>query len=322
MRDVVQWINQESGRRYELRERFPVGTEGAWLVEDPSPGAGGPSQLVLKLEPGVEELESLLVMLRTLERLRARGYPAPRYVHAGVHPHPPVGRYTLQELLPGGGTPRIDDALLDQVFALNDLQADVGPPELIPEGGWRHFIVSPILEDQVGGAATKNDAMKRYSPETAALLECLRDYVRAHPDAPMATVDVVHEDFHKDHIWTEIVPDPDVPKHVHPGRITGIIDFEGIVTGDRVFDLVTLLSSNTGLAYRAGPHRRLWDRACALAGVDTVGVYLANLIHREVGYCARWAAPPERMRRSLDTAETHLAELQTRTAYRLRPWRR
>ena len=76
MRDVVEWINRESGRRYELRHRFPVGTEGAWLVEGPSSGAGGASQLVLKLEPDVTELEPLLECLRDYVRAHAVGYCA------------------------------------------------------------------------------------------------------------------------------------------------------------------------------------------------------------------------------------------------------
>ena len=317
MEAVLRWINHERGTSYVLRRRYAVGEEGAWLVED----AAGGTRLVLKLEADVEELEPLLEMWPTLERLRARGYPAPRYVDAGIHPHPPVGRFTLQELVPGDEAPRMDDGLVDQIVALNDLQAGMGPPELVPQGGWRHFIIAPILEDHLGGAALKNEAMRRHSPQMAGLLECLRDYVRAQAEAPMATGDVVHEDFHKNHIRTEIVPDPHERDRVHPGKITGIIDFEGIVTGDRVFDLVRLLSSNTGPAHRAGPQRRLWDRACEVAGAETVGVYLASLIHRDVGYCARWHAPVEATRRALTNAATLLGELEARTGHALRPWR-
>ena len=308
---VVAWINRERGAAYVLRERFPVGTEGAWRVEDPGGG-----QLVLKFEPGVRELGTLPAVLATLARLGRRGYPVPRYVAAGLHPRAPVGRYTLQERLLGDEAPRIDDALLDQLLALNDLQAGTGLPETAPPEGWRAHLIDPILEDGTGPAGAKNADIRRHSPETAALLEALRDYVRARPDVPMATQDVVHFDFGKGHIWTEILPHPDNPAWRRAGRITGVIDFEGLVTGDRAFDLVTALFSNTGPAHRAGPHRRLWDRACALAGPQTVGVYLAHIAHRQLGGCVRHH-PADVTQRFLSTTAAHLAELSARTGYSL-----
>ena len=312
---VLFWINHQHATHYTLGPCFPVGDEGAWLVHDPSSGpASGPTNdaLVLKIELDVLDVEPMRVMIRTLDLLRARGYPAPLYVHTGIHPHPPVGRYTLQRFIPGDETPRIDGALAAQIIAINDLQAGLGPPELIPPGGWRHFIIGPILEDQPGGAAAKNDALRRCSPHTAALLASLQNYVRTHADAPMATGDVVHEDFHRNHIRTEILPDPHEHDRVHPGKITGIIDFEGMVTGDRIFDLVMLLATNHGPAFCAGPQQHLWDRACEVAGPLTVGLYLAHIIRRHVGSFARWNAPAATIRRALTNAATLLDELHSR----------
>jgi hypothetical protein len=306
---VVAWINAARGTAYALRERFPVGTEGAWRVED---AAGG--QFVLKFEPGALELAPLPAVLETLARLGRRGYPVPRYVAAGLHPRAPVGRFTLQERLPGDEAPRIDDALLDQILALNDLQAGMGLPETAPPEGWREHIIGPVLQDGAGPAGAKNADIRRHSPETAALLEALRDYVRAHADAPMGTRDVAHFDFSRGHVWTEILPHPDNPAWRRAGRITGIIDFEGLVTGDRAFDLVTALFYNTGPAHRAGPHGRLWDRACALAGPPTVGVYLAHIAHRQLGGCVRHHSA-DVIQRFLRTTREHLAGLSARTGF-------
>ena len=320
---VLAWVNTQHGTTYTLGPRFPVGDEGAWLVHDPT-AAPENQDLVLKLEPDVQDIEPMRIMIRTLDLLRDRGYPAPRYVHAGIHPHPPLGRYTLQRLIPGDEAPRIDDALAKQIIAINDLQAGLGPPELVPRGGWRHFVIGPILEDQSGGGAAKNRALRRHSPHTAAFFASLQDYVRAHAGAPMAIADVVHEDFHRNHIRTEVLPNPPAHGRVSPGKITGIIDFEGIVTGDRVFDLVMLLATNRGPAFRARPQQRLWDRACEVAGAPTVGLYLAHILHRHVGYFARRNAPAETIHRALTQAATLLDELQSRTGHpfdtsRLRP---
>ena len=82
-----------------------------------------------------------------------------------------------------------------------------------------------------------------------------------------------------------------------------------------------LLSGNTGPAFRAGPQQRLWERACEVAGPQTVGVYLAHILHRHVGYFARWNAPPETTRRALTDSATLLDELQVRTGCPLHPWR-
>jgi hypothetical protein len=78
---VLHWINHQHGTSYLLRHRFPVGEEGAWLVDDPTGG----SQLVLKLEVDLLDLDPLLVRLRTLDHLRSRGYPVPRYPRASTH---------------------------------------------------------------------------------------------------------------------------------------------------------------------------------------------------------------------------------------------
>ncbi|MBI3971102.1 MAG: aminoglycoside phosphotransferase family protein [Chloroflexi bacterium] len=311
---VLRWINAERGMAYVLGERYPVGTEGAWRVENPAD-----AELVLKFEPGPRDPGPLPAVLETLQRLGARGYPVPRYVTIGVHPREPVGRYALQEKLPGDEAPRIDDPLLDQILALNDLQAGMGLPETVPPGGWRHHILQPILEDATGPAAVKNTDIRRYSSETAALLESLRAYVRVHAGAPMATGDVVHFDFGKDHVWTEIVPDPHARGRVSPGKITGIIDLEGLVTGDRVFDLVTMLFYNHGPAYREGPARRMWERVLVLAAPETVGIYLAHITHRQLGGCVRWHTA-ESTRRFLHTTAVTWEQFGTHTGYRLKGW--
>ncbi len=114
--------------------------------------------------------------------------------------------------------------------------------------------------------------MRTYSAATAELLAVLQRLVAAHADADYATTDIVHFDFTPANIL------------VADGQISGVIDWEGTCSGDRAFDLATLLF----YAYEDADLRALlWRQAVARANPTVVGVYLAHLIVRQVDWSIR-----------------------------------
>jgi aminoglycoside phosphotransferase (APT) family kinase protein len=69
----------------------------------------------------------------------------------------------------------------------------------------------------------------RYSNGSAAMLARLQCIVAANADECPRRNHVVHWDFHTNNVLME------------NDRITGVIDWEGSYTGDRAFDLATML---------------------------------------------------------------------------------
>ena len=69
------------------------------------------------------------------------------------------------------------------------------------------------------------------------------------------------------------------------GEITGVIDWEAAVRGDRAFDLVTLQF----YAFDDPSVRQpLWDRALELSGPAAVKLYFAHMILRQTEWSIRF----------------------------------
>jgi hypothetical protein len=274
--EVVQRINAGHGTAFEVVERFQRGSQGAFRLRD---GAG--NGYVLKWSAGETGLGSLTSEVPLLDRLRAAGYPIPRYVAWGVL-GAPVGRYTVQTLLPGKSAWGIGGQALEDALALNDLQADAGG--VLLEGGvgargtpyepWHRLI--PRLALEGGDGFCHLDAMRGHSPRTAAALTRVQGYVagRATSLGSRPARDVVHFDFSGPNIL------------VDEGRVTGVVDW-GPVPGDRTFDLATLLFYDGYYADVADTRARIWGRALELVDAGTFGVYLAHMVHRQTDWSIR-----------------------------------
>lgn len=118
---ALRQINAAHGAAFVLGARFPRGGHGAFRLRDAAGAA-----FVLKWQPGATGLGALPAEVPLLDRLRAAGYPIPRYVAWGVLAAP-AGRYTVQEQLPGESAWGLRGAALEEGLALNDLQAGAGP---------------------------------------------------------------------------------------------------------------------------------------------------------------------------------------------------
>ena len=168
---------------------------------------------VLKWRPGTRLDDLERGPLAVVDVLRDAGYPAPR-TELAVQVGTAV--VTVQELMPGATVTDLTPGLLDQVLALNELQA----------GRLAGSAVSPLpLYLQTDGPGfCLHEPLRQRDARTAAL----ERRIAAVELEMLEGDDAVHVDFHPGNLL-----------HTN-GKLTGVIDWDGAGRGQRGFDLVTL----------------------------------------------------------------------------------
>jgi aminoglycoside phosphotransferase (APT) family kinase protein len=119
------------------------------------------------------------------------------------------------------------------------------------------------------------ESLTTYSATTAELLTVLQTFVRRHANeigAGTTTEDIVHFDFSPANVLSV------------RGRVVGVVDWEGVRAGDRLFDLATLLFYTCEIP---AVHGRLWKLALARGRPGVIGVYLAHMIVRQIDFSIR-----------------------------------
>jgi len=152
-------------------------------------------------------------------RLRELGYPAPRYLRVETD-------WALQEELRGEPLEQwrpLDGSIAARLLELRALHAEAAPMQ---GGSWRRVVVSSVLS----GARSylRLATLRDHSERSRELLARCQDAVRRFGDRVPALDAIVHWDFTPDNVL------------VQDGRVTGVIDWEGVRAGDPRFDLVTL----------------------------------------------------------------------------------
>jgi Phosphotransferase enzyme family len=245
----LEQLNERHGTDFRAAGAYEGGEVGALRLVD----SLGRNYVLKRQPPGLAP--------QTTEVLRRLGYPAPRYVAWGDD-------YVVQEELLGrpatldwGVTaPPIMSCLLE----LNELQegravdGDATWPKTIVESvtsGFAEFCVVETLE--------------RHSPESRELLALCRRAVELHAAALRRARDVVHLDYTLVNVL------------VHRGRVSGVIDWGGTRSGDRLFDLATLVY------YAKGEAPELERYVVERIGREGLAVYLAHLCVRQTDWSLR-----------------------------------
>ncbi|MDX6523830.1 MAG: hypothetical protein QOI17_1343 [Gaiellales bacterium] len=200
-----------------------------------------------------------------IERLRLRGYPAPRtdliVAREGV-------LAVVQELLAGRPPDPLLRAHVEQLVALNDLQADTQPSD--PE--WGEFIRSTLLRGADGYCL--HEPLRRHSPQAAALLERVIAIGRETDPGDLPACDIAHFDLHHLNVLAQ------------GDRVTGIIDCEGARAGDRAFDLVTLLFCSGEGQLDEDAQEWLWSLLQERRRPEPLRAYMAHMSLRLTSWWA------------------------------------
>lgn len=207
----------------------------------------------------------------TVRRLRERGYPAPRLLGSG---HADGMMFWAQEVLPG--TPldsRAGNAdvsalarLLPCLLQVNDAQAGLGIGAL-----QLGDLVRTTLA--VGGDGYCLHTTLERAPGTGDLLTLLRNVGDRHGGDIPDRGDYVHYDFSPANLLSD------------RASLTGVIDLNPpVVSGDRAFDLATLLF----YCYDCDALRdALRSRLLELAAPGVAATYVAHIVLRQVEWSLR-----------------------------------
>jgi hypothetical protein len=231
---------------YRLLERTAQGEFGAWRATDNE----GHRYIVKPAwsEDGVA----------ATELLRAEGYPAPRYVL--VRPE-----LSVQEELPGSPLPgwgELAPAIAAGAIELNEQLAGKRVPNAPP---WPQRIFDDVLR---GHFYIELALLERHSVEL--LCRCQQSVWRAAEELADPG-DLVHWDYTTANILA--VGD----------KITGVVDWDGVCNGDRLFDLVTLFY------YTRTPSLR--DYVAERVTKPVLAAYLAAVVVRQVAYSLKFHPP-------------------------------
>jgi hypothetical protein len=207
-----------------------------------------------------------------LDRLRDRGYPAPAYLVV-VDCGDIVA--VVQEFVTGTPPAAADPALVQALLQLNESQRSVLPAAT---GG-----LGDLYLRSDGPGYCLHEPLRRYSRETAAILERVRRAGEELPDSVGSGRDVVHGDFHLGNV---LVGDG-------PGVVAGVVDWTGARGGDAGMDLVVLAffldHARAPVAVRAPVEERLRE----VVEPDGRLAFTAHLALRQVDWAVRHHGPDE-----------------------------
>jgi aminoglycoside phosphotransferase (APT) family kinase protein len=197
----------------------------------------------------------------TTEVLRPLGYPVPRYVAWGDD-------YHVQEELPGvptpGGWGASSPAVMSRLLELNELQESRAVDE---DSSWPDVIAESVLTGFADYSML--EPLERHSDESRELLRLCQRAVTRHDDSLRGRRDIVHWDYTLSNVLIE------------DDRVTGVIDWAGTRSGDRLFDLATLIYYARGEAPEL--ERYIMERI----GEEGLAVYLAHMAVRQSDWSLR-----------------------------------
>jgi hypothetical protein len=256
---------EASGYEVELIGRSGGGASGfAFDVMTP----GGRRVLKWQVAGSGVPFARVAVVLRSLQTL---GSPVPGYevLDVGIDLDA-----SYQELLPGRWADALSDSLVDELLDINRLQ--VGAGERSEGQGWADRLCAITLEGADGWC--RHESLETHSDATRQLWTRARMVAAAVECAVIPDGDAVHMDFHHRNILQD------------HGKLSGVIDWEGVECGDRRFDVVTL-AFYAGVAGWSDMRRLSWINELARElGADAAALYLSHLAVRSVDWAIRHEA--------------------------------
>jgi len=244
---LLQHINACHGTAFDLAGKLPGGhQDGAYVLAE----AGGRRAVLKQLfAPRA---------LSIMRRLHAIGYPTPDVIYDGTAHDGTT--YLVQEFVPGVPMATLTEAYLDQIFALNELQANLNAhPAAHALESWSGYVYEAVF----ARTSVLAKALGKHSPTTAGLLTALRQATSRYAATVLPNTDVVHGDLHNGNLLVE------------RGRITGVIDMVYAGYGTRAIDLATMLHTMDSDAYAPAIRSQLRAHVIERFGADVYAICMA-----------------------------------------------
>jgi aminoglycoside phosphotransferase (APT) family kinase protein len=260
---LLIYINARHATAFELAGKLKGGNQdGAYVLAEPD---GRRAVLKQLFAPRA---------LPIIHRLRAIGYPTPDLLYTGTAGDGTT--YLVQEFVPGTPIATLTDAYLDQLFALNNLQANLNPqPQANPLESWSGYVYEAVF----ARTSLLAKAMDDHLPATADLLAALRRATDRYTATVLPNTDVVHGDLHNGNI---------VAEH---GQITGVIDMVYAGYGTRAIDLATMLHTSDSDGYAPAARTRLRTHIIEHFGPDVYAICMAYRVIVTVAWAIRQGRP-------------------------------
>jgi aminoglycoside phosphotransferase (APT) family kinase protein len=219
---------------------------------------------VFKWSDDADDLPHLVAVTERVGRLRAAGYPVPRYltpflVEGGV--------VLFQQAMPGQWRDDVDRDLVETAVRLNDLQAD----HAAPGDEWTRYIRMTLTDGADGYCL--HEPLREHGTQTRRIVRWVESVGARVGMLPAP--DLVHIDFHH----RNILRDDDV--------VSAVVDWEGCRSGDRAFDLITFCFGQSHAIADPGVFDPIWQRATELATSDAITAYVAHMALRRIDWTIR-----------------------------------
>lgn len=248
----VEDLNARHGTSFAFVGAYAGGEVGAVRLVD----AHGKYYVLKNRSPGLAPV--------TTDALRPLGYPVSRYVVWGDD-------YHVQEELPGrpaGGWGVAEKDVMARLLVLNELQSDIAVDD---DTSWPATIVESVTAGFAEFCVV--DTLVHHSDESRELLCLCRSAVERYASGLTGRRDVVHMDFTLANVL------------VDRGAVTGVIDWGGTRSGDRLFDLATLVYYARELAPEIETY------VVQRIGREGLAVYLAHMAIRQTDWSLRHHGP-------------------------------
>jgi aminoglycoside phosphotransferase (APT) family kinase protein len=260
---LLTYINARHATAFELAGRLPGGNQdGAYVLAE----ANGRRAVLKQLFAP----RALPIMCR----LHAIGYPTPDVLYSGTADDGTT--YLVQDSVPGTPMPTLTDTYLDQIFTLNDLQANLNPhPEANALESWSGYVYEVVF----ARTSVWVTALGNHSQATLSLLTALRLATSPYAATVLPNTDVVHGDLHTGNIL------------VQHGQITGVIDMVYAGYGTRAIDLATLLHTSDSADYAPAVRSRLRAHVIENFGSEVYAICMAYRAIVTVAWAIRKGLP-------------------------------